>query len=224
MISEIYAYGCSFVYGDGVKKEDAWPQLLGNKFNVPVFNRGERGGSNKFSLIRFFEDLKKFTPDTFIIFSWTGFTRTMFYSRKFNNWNMYLPGHVPLNEDNTISEDGENMKYFYANIYSDYDSLTTLYQQQLLLQNFLENNKLNYAFMNAVDDNLLLRYRFWENDSLTKNLHSGIKKEKYFLGYNNSLNKIVCKDMKLIAPDGYHPSEGGHKWIADNLYNFINAQ
>lgn len=221
MISEIYAYGCSFVYGDGVKQEDAWPQLLGNKFNVPVFNRGERGSSNKLALHRFFEDLKHFTSNTLIIFSWTGFSRTTFYSEKGKQWNMYLPNHVPRNDDNQISEDGKSMQYFYANLYTDFDALSTLYQQQLLLQNYLENNHFNYAFMNAVDDNLVLRYRFWNNDTMLSNLQRALNKEKYFLGYNNSLNKVVCKELKLLANDGYHPSETGHIWIADNLYNWI---
>lgn len=213
-VNKILAYGCSFTYGDSVGIEHAWPKHLGDLFNVPVTNRGLSGGSNKLAMNRLFEDITQTEyAHTLVVFSWTGIQRTTFYDDEYNQWIPLLVGHEP--PDPKLAN---KSKLYFKYLYTDYDAMYTYYTQQLSVQAFLEARNIEYLFINAFKED----YIFYDDNSLGA-MRSSINKEKFVYGYENTIYNQICIKDKLIAIDGFHPSEEGHQAVAKEIYNHYHG-
>lgn len=209
MIKTIYAYGDSFVAGDGVNPDEAWPVVLANRFNLKVKNNGVPGGSNKLSIITLlndFADIEK-PKEAFVIFSWTGIMRTAFYHKGLSTWRNVLVGHDPKDEELKKLND-----LWFGQIYNDYDGQWEFYSQQVFVSSFLESRKIKYIFINSFVEEYIDKDAFRKQ---YKNLIKLLPKEKFILGYDSSIYDIFCKKLKMICQDGYHPSVLGHEKIAD---------
>lgn len=213
MIEKIVAYGCSFIYGDGVARTNAWPELLGKKLNVPVRNRGVNGASNKLSLTYLIDDMSKEDySNTLVIIGWTGIQRTSFWHEIDTYWIPVLPSYLP--KDRNLAD---MTKFYYANMYSDFDALSTFYQQQILTQALLKQKNIQYMFVNAFREDYILYH-----DENLQRMIDMVDHTKFLFGYHESIYNLVCLKEKMMIEDNFHPNESGHEFIANAALEFLN--
>lgn len=213
MINKLFAYGCSFTYGDslGVPSIESWPHKLGEMLNLDVVNRGVSGGSNKLAMNNLFRDITQTEySNVFVVFSWTGIQRTTFYSEERKEWIPCLVGHE--SPDNDIAH---MTKLYYKYFYNDYEALYNYYTQILSVQSFLKERKINYLFINAFKED----YIFYD-DEVFGAFRESIDKSKYVFGYNNNIYNEICIKQNLKASDGFHPSKEGHLLVASEIRDF----
>jgi hypothetical protein len=212
MIKKIFAYGDSFVVGTGVDPSASWISLLGKKLDVDVINRGISGGSNKLSINILFADLKNIidTKDHLVIFSWTSMLRSAFYYK--NQWQNIQLGHYY--EDVGIRNRVDD---YYKTIYNDYEGYTEFYQQQIMIDSLLKSKNINYVFVNSFSDSPFDVNCFKEEQEYFEQF---IDRNKYILGKDSIFN-VVCNQQRMVCNDGFHPSEQGHKWMADKTIAYL---
>ena len=203
MFRNLYVYGDSFVHGDTVSQELTWANRLAHELDMNIFNCGVAGGSNKLSIINLLNDVTEIDnlEDTLIIFSWTSIHRTCVYLENTAEWYNIL---VSYQNKNKILRETETT--FYKYMHTIFDGLYNFYTQKILIQSFLKQLNANYFFVNSFLDDHIIRGDLEKPFKLEK----FVEKDKYLLGYNNSIRDEVCKKYGLIGEDGFHPSEEGH--------------
>lgn len=203
MYSKLYVYGDSFVHGDTLNQELTWANKLGNEFGWEVHNRGVAGGSNKLSVINLLVDLSKIEnlDDTLIIFAWTSIHRTCVYIEDNKAWY-----NVLVTYQNKIKKFKQVEEAYFKFLHTDFDGLYNIYMQKILVQSFLKQKNANYLFINSFTDDKLGLPELDEPNLLEQ----FIEKDKYILGYTNSIRNEICFKYGLIGDDGFHPSEAGH--------------
>jgi hypothetical protein len=102
-------------------------------------------------------------------------------------------------------------------LYNDYEGYTEFYQQQIMLASLLESKNINYVFTNSFNDSPFDINCFKEEKEYFEQF---INRDKYLLGKDSIFN-IVCNQQKMICSDGFHPSEQGHKWMADKMIAYL---
>lgn len=218
-IKKLYVYGDSFVHGDGLDQNFVWPNLLAIKLGANVENRGAAGGSNKLSLHRLFRDLadlKKFSKSTLIIFAWTSIHRSCYWDTIDNEWYNFL---VNFRNKNHIKKITEEVYYNY--IHSDFDAVQTQIIQAITVQSFLALNDIKYFFINSFrDEEDGSRLMFDE----LKPMEQLILKDKYLLGYENSIRKEVCIKKALLGKDKFHPCTQGHNLASDLILQDLKSK
>jgi lysophospholipase L1-like esterase len=214
MIDKIYAYGDSFTAGDGVSNNEAWPAKLSELLTVPEVNRGVPGGSNKLSIINLLDDFIKIkSPEkTFVVFSWTGISRTAVYFEEKERWENILLGHEPY--DPFLKKKKEE---WYAYVYDDFEGLMDYYSQQIFVSSFLTARNVPFVFVNSFLEHYLVREKF---DKKYSNIVKLLPADKYVLGYDNSIYQSYCVDKKMTCSDGYHPSAEAHRELAIEIKTF----
>lgn len=219
MIKKIVAYGDSFVQGGGLNPDDAmaihpdsWPFQLGKKLGVPVSNRGKGGGSNKLSIIKLMEDADRglLTKDTLVVFAWTGIQRTTYYDQNNNEWNDLLIGHTHQTPSRMLIH-----KLYYERMYSDYDAILQLFQQQMFVDFYLKWLGVKHFFVNSFSE-----FSYLPIAACPVKLADDFK-ENYLLGYSNSLLDEIVRTRGLVCSDTYHPSIEGHALIAALMEDYI---
>jgi hypothetical protein len=219
MIKKIIAYGDSFVQGGGLNPDDtmaihpdSWPFQLGKKLGVPVSNRAKGGSSNKLSIVRLMEDASNglLTNDTLVIFAWTGIQRTTFYNSEKNEWQDLLIGHKPKSADHLLIH-----KLYYEKMYSDYDCVLQIFQQQMFVDLYLKWLGVKHFFVNSFAE-----FSYLPIAECPVKLADDFK-ENFLLGYTNSLLLEIVRTRGLVCSDTYHPSLEGHTLIADMMVEYI---
>jgi lysophospholipase L1-like esterase len=227
MVKKLIAYGDSFVMGGGILPNnttypDSWPQLLGKKLGIEAINRGVGGGSNKRSINNLLEDIEIIKQENvLVIFSWTSPQRTVFFDEKYQSWQNYLVGHE--HPDYYIQK---KYKFYFELLYSDTDAILTLYNQQLFLSSFLDSIKVPHFFINSFNElqhNNKLFLNFVKNYRLKwPHIFDMIDKNKYMLGYDDSIHNSICKNLGKTCSDHFHLSEEGHEILASMMVDYIN--
>lgn len=219
MYSKLYVYGDSFVHGDTISQNLTWANRLGNELGWEVINRGVAGGSNKLSVINLLDDIASLETckNIVVIFAWTSIHRTCVYLENHNkNWYNLLVTYK--NKEKNLKEIEES---YFKFIHTDFDGLYNIYMQKILVQSFLKQINAKYFFINSFTDNYLTNNEF----SKPKLLEKFIEKDKYILGYDNSIRNEICLKQGLTAKDGFHPSEEGHfsamQLIKNDLKNLL---
>lgn len=212
MYSKLYVYGDSFVHGDTLNQELTWANKIGKEFGWEVFNRGVAGGSNKLSVINLLNDLSTLEQldDVLIVFAWTSMHRTCVYIEETNAWY-----NVLVTYQNKIKKYKQIEESYFKFLHTDFDGLYNIYMQKILVQSFLTEKRANYFFINSFLD----QYATVPELNQPKLLEKFIEKDKYILGYNNSIRDEVCFKYKLIGEDGFHPSEEGHELATQIIKN-----
>jgi hypothetical protein len=223
-MKRIVAYGCSFVQGTGldpihvgpsVVHLKSWPFLVGKKLKIDnVLNKGLGGGSNKYSIIKLFNDIvNEDFSDTLVIFSWTHILRTVFFDTNQKSWQ-------PVMVDENFSDKKLQTAYshYYGTIYTDYEATYDLIQQQIFLQSFFKERKIKHVFVNGIQND-----KFDKEDTFLCNLENMIDKNNYALGYYDSIQDNISRN-NFKCYDNYHPNEDGHAHIADQITQFIKTK
>lgn len=219
MIKKIVAYGDSFVQGGGLNPDDvmaihpdSWPFQLGKKLGVPAINRGKGGSSNKLSIVRLMEDANDglLTKDTLVVFAWTGIQRTAYHDQNNNEWHDLLIGHTPQTPSRVLIH-----KMYYERMYSDYDAVLQIFQQQMFVDLYLKWLGVKHFFVNSFSE-----FSYLPIAECPVKLADDFK-ENYLLGYSNSLLNEIVRKRGLVCSDTYHPSIEGHVLIAALMEDYI---
>ncbi len=86
---QIWAFGCSFTWGEGVDINDVWVSILSNLINEPIVNLGICGASPLRVWQTYTELRKLYTPKLTII-QWPGLPRHTIYDKDNNAINLGL--------------------------------------------------------------------------------------------------------------------------------------
>lgn len=205
MDSKLYVYGDSFVHGDTIPQDLTWPNRLGKELGYETINRGVAGGSNKLSVINLLDDMVTLenVKNTVVIFAWTSIHRTCINLDNYStDWHNLLVTY--RNKGKKLNQIEEA---YFKFIHTDFDGLYNIYMQKILVQSFLKQIDVKYYFVNSFIDYYYTNTDFLEKPNL---LEKFIEKDKYLLGYNNSIRNEICFKQGLTAMDGYHPNEEGH--------------
>jgi lysophospholipase L1-like esterase len=203
----IYCFGDSFTYGDELQdRSDAWPGVLDQLTDHTVINYGQPGASNSWICNKVVQKCLEQKPQVAII-AWTTTDRYEFFGE--NNTSRCFN----INQSDRLP--------FVQQLYSEYHNSTGKFiewiSQAILIQNFLENQKINYLFANAFGiDDILVENK--NNDYFQKML--SYLNTEYFVGWPNE-NFIDWSRGSPLGPKG-HFLEQGHQQVAEKIYNQLN--
>jgi len=182
----IYSIGCSVTYGYGVNKQNSYPSLLKSYFNCDITNSSKCSVGNDWILHTALEDLLKLksNPDL-VILQWSGPSRRT---------------HCDIDGSERLVT-----PYDWTELFPKFEPMASKHtlHYMFLLQNFLENNKINYFFFNYMD-----------LDISVKNLsvYSEINWDKSLL-----INKEHMIKNKYSIDSIGHPNVKGHYYIANEI-------
>jgi|APGre2960657373_1045057.scaffolds.fasta_scaffold57976_2 hypothetical protein len=221
-MKKISAYGCSFVQGTGLDPNNslaihphAWPFLVGKNLQFKsVSNRAQGGGSNKFSIIRLLTDVaSEDFSNTLVIFSWTSIFRTAYFNNNIHDWE-------PIMINNHFDDKELRLAYehYYSTIFTEYEAIYDTLQQQLFVQSFLKERKIEHIFVNGIPIE-----KSYKDQQFLCSLENMIDKNNYALGYDDSIQDNISRN-NFKCYDNYHPNELGHFHIAKLITEFIRTK
>lgn len=232
--------GSSYTSGDGLKDRSlAWPYLFGNLINDDVTNAATDGASFDKVLYLTLKDLTVNSNYKNVIITLPPLTRVMMVRRE-NNF--LIDGNV--NYLHTLYKNDRSyvdyLSLYYKHWTNDLFEIKLVLQKILLLQNFLKSNNFNYLFINTKPYNLqnwlnlsvlpstkksemLCAFDLMNDDAIKSEqveittYYNLLDKTRYFdpISYNLTTD---CVRLGLIDPDTQHPSEIGHRHIANTIY------
>lgn len=201
--SNLYAFGCSYTYGDETTmyqidpsrpSVNAWPSLLANRLNLNCVNLGVSGASNDFILKNVLTNFKNIKNNDLIVIMMT------FPDRKLIN---------SVNEDKIVNAKPSENKYvdYYLKYHTEELGILNFIQNLLSLQELLKNYSYYITFTTYEPVILFKKYK-WSKNVL-------IDKERTIVPPNLGF-------YSLIPDKKQHPNDSGHKVISDTIYNFIS--
>lgn len=211
----LYVNGDSFTYGTGVDSKDTWPSLLAEKLDLNLVNDAVPGGSNARVIRTTLAFLARHQP-SLVVIAWSSFLRTEWPSHGLEPQHLHEMdfGHSPIiqvqpNYTKYRNNDLPAITQYYQNINTNW-AIDNYINQVLLLQSYLKYSKIQYVFMNALDNYDADVYRSSNKVKLVT---------EEFLGWpNQCFNQWFRKDQRL--PDG-HLNTDGHRVLAEKLYNHV---
>lgn len=223
MFNNFITAGCSFTAGNSVIEEvtrspSVWPDFLVSWIDAKVFyNIGITGGGNCAmcdSLIYLLETKKYINPgNTLIGINITGLDRidTMCAVDHPNDTNRFSWKHdfgfSWINEGGFTCQippfNGDLQKHIGL---EQIHLLNALAVTKCLT--YLESHKFSYFFM-VMDDQVIQDSPPWFLDFLN------CRKKKWITFGNHNTMHSFAKENCLLEEDGFHPSNAGHKLIAD---------
>lgn len=212
---KIVAFGDSFVQGQiklpHVISQEEMKRInfvtrLGEYFNIPVENYGLRGfGQNAiaFDVIQFFRN-NNFDKEVLLLVSWSGYSRALSFSPEHNRYKDW-------SRQNLSSED--DFAYINnINIRGIHSLLTDNKQPFLMLSSFLNMFDVQEINLNGIESN-------WIEETLFE-MCTGERKSTPDFRINHD-NKNFYSSTHPNLSECMHPSEEGHKVIANKLANYI---
>jgi len=208
---KIVAFGDSFVQGlikepheisSKEMKRINFVTRLGELYNIPVINFGWRGfGQNAiaYDVAKYLVDNKS-DPETLFLVVWSGFARKTEF-----DWNTYR--YTKFNRKEKSDFFIDLLYSNTVNIRGTYSLLLNNKQPFLMLNSFINLFEIEQLNLKGIE-------KYWINETLFEmcvgkgNLIAKDGTEYY---YNSHPNLAKCK----------HPSEKGHKVIAEKLQNYI---
>jgi hypothetical protein len=223
----IITNGCSFTWGDELsnREQEAYPYIIGKKFNCSVRNLAENAQSNE-AIVRttieylMTHDLSDYDP--VLIIGWSGISRKEIWTG--SEWHKITAtgmGHDPYAKAHfkyLQSEKQDNLEFF---------------NHVLLMQLLLEKLKINYFFFRIDDGQTLQTLKDGSNKSVTDGFNMGhmplssyfdlINLDKFPCYTNNDLTfkTYILNNGGELKP-GKHPDEKSHKIFADYIISKIS--
>ena len=204
----IYCFGDSFTFGDELEdRANAWPGVLNQMTDHIVVGIAKPGASNSWICNKVIQKCLEQKPQLAIV-AWTTSDRYEFFGED----NVSLC--VNVNDGDTDP--------FIKQLYSDYHDTSGKFVewicQAILLQNFLENQGIEYRFVHAFASGI--------SDILDKNKNSPhFKKMLSFLNTDRFIGWLEDDFIKWskgspLGPHG-HFLEQGHRQVAEQMYERI---
>jgi hypothetical protein len=238
---KLFANGCSFTWGGDIVKSlhdqsgqllDAqasgqlndyrlsvtWPKHLSDLLScTEVHNHSLGCGSNARILRKTFDFFipkiynDEDVSDYIAVIQWTDPSRYEYYNQYEKSWALAKHDMV-VYENKKISDDDDFAlrKSYFKNL-NDKTWCNTFFSQILSLGFFFKTHDIKHLFTIIHSDvNSMSDYQIKYLDD-------------NFNWYKNSIKLCCIEDMQVDKTSSNHPSLIGHKQIADNLYNWINA-
>jgi hypothetical protein len=179
------------------------------------------------------------TSELFISIGWTSPERRefLFYEPRDETDNQGWLDFGPWYKDRKISDRiiSKFFDLYAAYFHSQRECLLRWFLQVYQTECMLKSLNIKYLMHQAIYDNF--HYRKSEDDSWRKSAMSSVPKEdlaiwdsidesRFFNKNHNTRGSLYALVEKYGPPDSmltYHPSHIGHKFIADNLYQFCKV-
>lgn len=239
-MKNLVAFGCSFTKDN---YQRTWVDFLAEKLNLNSINHGARGAGIDFITKRIVScDFNK--KNDFVVVMFPSADRFDIFVekndilyKKFLKIASWLDGKSPklvdLSGKFTTTESGFCLsggwhrgikKSWYSTYYSNSYAVLNYWTNVLLLQNYFENNNINYLFTSAYDRDCLIEQDVNKNNLEIENINLIVNKinfEKFFYVKNNIGFINFCKNHKISIIDDHHPDEKGHYLFSIELFNYI---
>lgn len=204
MMTRLVAFGCSYTYGHSLEdchippnlqghypSKTAWPNKLAEHLGISeVVNNGICGASNKSiwkNVVEF-----DFIENDIVVINWTFLTRHSFFN-------------VNPDEDLFILPRDLSYKWFYENLYSNYDSILELLCRADHAKRYLDSRNIRnfHALLSITHVNTNICD--WSNVQ--------------FL----NVDFDTIRHLHPYALDGAHPSQAAHDQYANELHAAITS-
>jgi hypothetical protein len=242
-MSSILICGSSCTSGDGLTdRSNAWPAVFEKLSKEKSINLAVDGGSVDYV---FYTVIKEVSIHDYknIIITWPPLGRTLLVRRE----NNFLINGTPMFTNSLYGDTPEFKKFlnmFYKYWTNELYDLKFTLQKIITMQNFLENRKCNYLFINtnhynlelwasistaqaSIKDQMLSAFDLM-NDEQILNEEAEIKSyidqlnlEYYYDPVNYNLMDD-CYDKNLIDPVTNHPTVDGHVYLAQMIWQLWN--
>ena len=204
----IYTVGDSFTYGQELPnpQEQAWPTLLARKLDKRLVNQGRGGAGNDFIVKKTVQAITKYSPEIVVV-AWTSFGRKEFADQHgpYTLW----PGSGVFGSDPKLAFRMELAKYITVHRNELYEYRCWL-RQVILLQNYLQNNGIDYVMCNNFDNQKV--YDVFCNDN--REYYDLIDRDRFIGWPRQGIAEWV---QGTPHGPGGHPLEQGHEIIADKI-------
>lgn len=190
---KIVCIGDSLTYGYGVFKSESWVEIVKDKLNVPIINKGINGDTTAGMLSRSYTDVVENKPTHVIIM---GGCNDFIANRSLN-----------MVENNIIELVKESIKY----------NIIPIIGIEMSIDKTLAERKwsgdLDYDKINRfVED-----YRHWLLSFAKENNIT------YIDFYSCFEKNLINKDPKELYVDGLHPTVLGHQLMAECTINVLSS-
>ena len=235
----IVAFGDSHVAGaelDGPQstdvKDQAFPAILGKRWNVPVYNYSWSGGSNDRSLRLLPEKLLQH-PNSLVIFFYTDFSRNEYVTPDLDDTlatddTGYSPLGVCWDHDCIAATTRNLSNSYYKNFYHDtlhynnYREYNTILTVQLFCEKYARDHVQIFGFprcLNAHTENQSILLKEIDFDKILKFPGNTWSDEGWNMGHGHLLEWVKKENIPFGA---FHMLHEGHKKLADLIERHIN--
>ncbi|MBC2579216.1 GDSL-type esterase/lipase family protein [Clostridium sp. DJ247] len=191
---KIVCIGDSLTFGYGVPRKNCWVELIKNKLNIDIFNKGINGDTTTGMLSRSYKDILQLSPTHVIILGGD---------------NDFLGGRsLELVERNIEELVKEAIQSNIVPIIGIQPPIDTYIAEKKW------SNSINYNIVNTnIKD-----YRQW---ILSFTAANNLNSIDFYDCFIKSLELVDSKDIYI---DGLHPTVLGHKLMADCVINTFNEK
>ena len=214
---KIIAFGDSFVEGQiklpyqNTDEEMArinFVTKLGERFNIPVLNYGFRGNAQNGIAFDVHTHIKKYGFDRSALYLvvWSGYSRKQAFNLEQNNYKNWKE------QSNTSNVDLHYLNNI--NIRGTYSLLEDNKQPFLMLSSFINFFDVDELNLNKIRDKWVTETLFEMcagKKQVVPDYHSNHDNKKYYTSDNKNITECM------------HPSEEGHKVIANILSTYIET-
>lgn len=201
----IYTVGDSFTYGQELDDPatQAWPRQLANRLGIrDLLNDGRPGTGNEYIIKQTIKAVAAHKPELVVV-AWTSCGR----QEHADEWGAYdiWPGCTSRMFEGRLSYRKELIKYITLNNNPEHEYRRWT-RQVVLLQSFLQNNKIDYIMCTAFDNQKLHR----------ESEYTALIDTSRFVGWPTH----GFTEWAYGTPHGPggHPLLQGHQRIAEKLY------
>lgn len=189
----LWAAGCSFTKGDGIKPNEVYANLLAQKLNMPFVNLGESGVSIAFAVDQILRsDIRK---NDIVVLSITAISRFL-YTEEWNLRSLPCSNHKNLKPVHT------SLEYFDSQLH-----VTLCVKQILEAINFCERIGAKIYIVNFLDPSWI--------PVIFKNYPGFVD---FCKGYDYNTKPFAFVDL---GTDDMHPGPRQHQIWGDKLYDLI---
>ena len=201
--NRLFAIGCSFT---NYNNWPTWASVLSQELNIPLYNLGHSGASNKYIQNQLFllDETYKLTQDDLVITQWTGHNRLSVLGDSFwsesDEWKHY--GDVTEKWKGHGRATTDFKKLWYSNIGSDAEYIKDqCWRNIYTLQSLLKDANIDYIFCFTDFD----IFRNGNNTYNKDNILYPIDWNNFFqIDELNGFNQWTRKNSYAIGPMG-HP-------------------
>lgn len=225
--------GCSWTYGaelEGMHKDrehqrtHRFSHLVAENLGMTYDNISKGGVSNDWIVEKTIEWFDEGNTCDIAIIQFTVVNRTIFYDDEDNKTYSILPFKKHHYTKSFPKHIILKSSLYYKTFYSDMLGEQNLYKNIFLLENYFTSNNIKFVFITIDANHNHNSKSNWKNFCKTQSIENmryllGIKSNH---GFDYLYNENYCLDRKRLSFGGGHPSEKGHKIIANYIIKELN--
>ena len=179
----------------------------------------------------------KSTDEIFVIVGLTSPERKDFYYKDEDNNDSFWMTMWPMWKHDYLQKPINKFADMYVRYFWNQEEYANRYVNQLFqLQNLFEKYNIKYLMFQAFYQSTQIGFRDWKDNPYIRNYNSTVdkliwdmidpikfvnKEDEIHSFHNYIVNRDISEDKKVSLLD-MHPSETGHTWWSEYLYEYIN--